>query len=132
MRLSLLLALVVSLIGAIGCSNEKSDHGRVTGNVTLDGAPVTGSIMFTPAGGASPAGGNIEAGKYEVEVPLGASKVAISSPKVVGQRKLYNTPESPTQPIMDESLPAKYNAKTELTIDVQPGANEQDFPLTTK
>jgi hypothetical protein len=33
---------------------------------------------------------------------------------------------------MDESLPAKYNDASELTLDVQPGENEQDYHLTTK
>ena len=66
-----------------------------------------------------------------VIVPLGSSAVAIRVPRAAGQRKLYNTPDSPVQTIMEESLPAKYNDETELTIDVKPGKNEQDYDLKT-
>ena len=52
-------------------------------------------------------------------------------PKVMGEKKLYNTPDSPKQKILAESLPAKYNDQTELKLDVQRGENRQDFSLTT-
>lgn len=70
-------------------------------------------------------------GKYSADVPIGPSKVAIRVPKVIGQRKLYNTPDSPVQPLMDESLPAKFNDETELTLDVKPGETQGDFDLKT-
>jgi hypothetical protein len=36
------------------------------------------------------------------------------------------------KPLMDESLPAKYNDASELTIDVKPGEGQQDYQLSTK
>ena len=60
------------------------------------------------------------------------SKVAIRVPKVVGERKLYDTPDSPVQPLMEESLPPEFNDRTELTLDVKPGVNERDFDLKAK
>lgn len=127
------VAVMLTVMGATGCGGGKSNRGQVTGAVTVDGAVATGSITFTPEDGTSRrAGGPIEAGKFSVEVPVGVSKVAINVPKTVGQRKLYNTPDSPMQPIMEETLPAKYNNATELTIEVKPGENPQDFDLKTK
>jgi hypothetical protein len=59
-------------------------------------------------------------------------KVSLSATKVVGKKKIYPTPESPEMDITVESLPARYNENTELTLDVKPGKNEKDFPLTSK
>lgn len=129
-RSGVFLAAVVALTGCGGNPNR----GNVAGTVTVDGQPAeSGAISFAPVDGKSPTtGGPIEAGRYAVEVPFGTSKVAIRVPKVVGQRKLYDTPDSPVQPIMEERLPAKYNDATELTIDVKPGDNPHDFDLKTK
>lgn len=122
----LTLALVMS-----GCGDDGLPMGEVTGTVTVDGEPAqTGSIAFFPTDGKSPtAGGAIEGGRYTAQVPLGESKVEVRVSKIVGHRKLYDTPDSPTQPLLEEVLPAKYNSQTELLIDVTSGVNEQDYDL---
>lgn len=116
----------------VGCA--KPTTGTVSGTITVDGAPAKmGSIAYFPTDRKSrTAGGEIVDGKYTATVPLGTSKVEIRVPKVVGQKKLYDTPNSPIKPLMDESLPARYNDASELTIDVKPGENPQDYQLTTK
>jgi hypothetical protein len=92
-----------------------------------------GAITFFPVDGkARTTGTKIIGGKYNANVPLGLQKVEIHVPKVIGRKKLYNTPDSPMEDITDESLPAKYNRQSELQLDVKPGNNEQDFNLTTK
>ncbi len=55
-----------------------------------------------------------------------------TSPKAVGKKKLYDTPESPTQEVFEEVLPQKYNEATELRIDVQKGKNEKNWELSSK
>jgi hypothetical protein len=106
----------------------------VQGTITINGTlPANGAIAFTPVSGAAPtAGGKIVDGKYSVDVPLGKSKVAIRVPKVVGQRKLYASRNSPVQPLMEESLPEKFNDNTELTLDIVSGTTPGDFQLQTK
>jgi hypothetical protein len=126
--------LILPLLVAIaGCGNSNSGRSQVHGTVTVNGTPpASGAIAFTPVDGAAPtSGGSIVDGKYSVDVPIGQSKVAIRVPRVVGQRKLYNTPDSPVQPTMEESLPAKFNDETELTLDVKPGETQGDFDLKT-
>jgi hypothetical protein len=115
-----------------GC--EKPTKGVVTGTVTVDNVPAkSGSIAFFPLDQKSTtAGGEILDGQYAAEVPFGKFKVEIRVPKVVGEKKLYNTPNSPIMPLLEESLPAKYNDQTELTIVVEPGENQQDFQLGTR
>ena len=121
------------LVAIAGCGNSKSGRSRVHGNVTVNGTPpASGAIAFTPVDGAAPtAGGEIVDGKYSVDVPIGQSMVAIRVPRVVGQRKLYNTPDSPVQPLMEESLPAEFNDETKLTLDIKPGETQGDFDLKT-
>jgi hypothetical protein len=118
---------------AAGCSG-KATKGDVAGTVTIDGVPAeAGSISFTPVDGQSAtAGGSIEQGRYAAEVPPGKMKVEIRVAKVVGQRKLYDTADSPMAPIMEEVLPAKYNDATELVVEIKLGENEHNFDLTTK
>lgn len=124
--------MLLSAILISGCA--KPNIGVVTGTVIVDGSPAkNGSIAFFPVNRkSSTAGSEILAGRYMAQVPLGAVKVEIRVPKVIGQKKLYETPDSPIKQILAESLPAKYNDQTELTFDVQPGQNLRDFQLTSK
>jgi hypothetical protein len=131
----------VSLVGLFafptlyaGCNGQDPNRGQVTGMVIVDGQPaVKGDISFTPIDGNSPAaGGEIIDGRYTANAYTGPSKVAVRVPKVVGQRKLYDTPDSPVQPIMEESLPPENNDETTLIFDVKPGPNNQDFSLRSK
>jgi hypothetical protein len=123
-------ALSVALTVLIGCGGGDG-MADVTGTVTIDGTPAEkGSVTFLPADGKSAtAGGEIVNGKYSARVPLGTSKVQIRVPKVAGKKKLYNTPDSPMQDILEEVLPAKYNDKTELTFEVKAGKNEKNWEL---
>jgi hypothetical protein len=125
-------AVLIVMLVIAGCAEPTA--GVVTGTVTVDGAPAkTGSIAFFPVNRkSSTAGAEIIDGNYTATVPLGAAKVEIRVSKVVGQKKLYDTPDSPIQTVMAESLPPKYNDATELTLDVRPGTNEQDYQLTTQ
>ena len=126
--------LAFAVVAMAGCSKGDPNQSEVSGTVTVDGQPAKeGAIAFIPVSGNAPtAGGVIAEGKYTAKVHVGAAKVEIRIPKVVGQKKLYDTPDSPVRPIMDESLPAKYNEQSELTLDVTPGTTEKNFDLSTK
>jgi hypothetical protein len=102
--------------------------------VTVDGHRLPqGSIAFFPVDGQTrTSGGEIFDGKYSASVPVGQMKVNISGPKITGYKKLYNRPGSPERPTFGEALPARYNEKTELTLDVKPGRNEKNFELQSK
>ncbi|MBX3433665.1 MAG: hypothetical protein KF847_10125 [Pirellulales bacterium] len=128
------VASIGFLSSAMGCSRTPTNRAEVAGVVTVDGNPaVGGAIALTPVDGQSPTvGGKIANGRFALIAPLGVAKVAIRVPKQAGERKLYDTPDSPSRPVMIESLPKKYNDETELTIDVKPGSNEQNFDLFTK
>jgi len=118
----------------VGCS---SDVTRVTvkGKVTLDGQLIDkGLVEFIPADGKTPSakGGVIVDGQYSAEVVPGPVIVKITSPKVIGTKKRYDTPDSPIDDVLAERIPAKFNEDTILKETIQPNQKELDFKLVTK
>lgn len=130
----LLAACLIVAPFAVGCGPSGPPMGEVSGTVTIDGQPAqTGSVAFFPTDGvSSTAGGPITEGKYTAKVPLGEAKVEIRVPREVGQKKLYNTPDSPVASVFAETLPPKYNDQSELLYTVEKGRQEKNFELTTK
>ena len=118
---------------AVGVGCRPPTDGAISGTVSVDGTPAAkGSIAFVPTDGKSPpAGGEITDGRYSARVAPGKARVEIRVPKVIGQRKLYDTPDSPFKQVLVESLPRKYNDQSELTVDVSLGDNTRDFDLRT-
>lgn len=127
----LLLLLALSLLAA-GCGG--SDLATVTGTVTVDGEPAkVGAIAFFAADGRAPsAGAPIIDGRYSAEVSPGLCHVQIRVSKVVGEKRIYDTPDSPVRKIWAEALPPKFNDNTELELDIRPGTNEKNYDLSTK
>src|SRR5262245_22811185 len=102
------LAAVVLAAGLVaGCTPSGAKSGTVTGLVTLDGQPLkSGLIRFVPTDGKTPtADAPITDGRYSALVPLGEKRVEISSGKVVGKTKMYDTPDSPVVEQTVELLP---------------------------
>ncbi|WP_146450383.1 hypothetical protein [Bythopirellula polymerisocia] len=115
-----------------GCSDPST--ALVTGSVTVDGEPAQiGAISFLPADNqGTPVGASIEDGEYTAQVPFGLKKVEVRVSKEMGKKKMYDTPDSEVKVIRREALPPKYNSQTELTFDVKPGENRQDYHLKTE
>ena len=127
------LCYFVILCSILGCGPEPN-VGQISGTVSFNEKPVAkGSISFVPANGQGPSGGGeIVNGKYKCDAALGSCKVEIRSPKVVGKRKLYDTPNSPEQEVYEEVLPQKYNEATELIVEIKKGSNEKNWDLKLK
>jgi hypothetical protein len=130
-----------AVVGGLGaavllfCGCPAPKDAEVSGTVTVDGQLIeSGAIRFDPVDGQTPtAGGLIKDGRYSVRVPITTMKVSISAPKVVGKKKIYaDQPNSPEMPITVEALPARYNEKTELRLEVKPGVNPKDWELQGK
>ncbi|MDB5391984.1 MAG: hypothetical protein JWM11_7630 [Planctomycetaceae bacterium] len=127
----LVLIIAVSLTG---CGGSKGPaEGTISGKVTLDGKPLEkGAISFQPTDGlGKSAGGKIVNGYYSTTATLGPKKVQIQAPKVVGTFKAYDTPDSPVLDKIEELIPAKYNAQSELKIDVKTGSTTANFDHET-
>ncbi|MEX2172364.1 MAG: hypothetical protein WD851_23795 [Pirellulales bacterium] len=127
------VVLCIALALLAGC-NSQPTQGTLEGKVTLDGAPLkSGLIRFVPTDGQTPtADATITDGTFRATVPPGEKRVEINAPQVTGQRKAYDTPDSPTVDVVHELLPTKYNVNSELVFTVQAGSQTPEFALQSK
>jgi hypothetical protein len=120
--------LFVLFAFAVGCN--KSD-GRVTvkGNVTFDGTPLDmGAVTFFPKGSGVSSGGSIEKGLYTSDLMPGSYIVQITANRETG-KMLPVPPGEPPIKEYEQYIPAKYNTKSELTIEVDK-KSKQEFNFT--
>lgn len=127
------LLIAVALLPLAGC--EKANARKaVSGTVAFKGVPLdTGSIAFlSPIDGMQLGGAAIKDGKFQMPAEMGLEpgtyKVSISSPKGVGERTPEQIEVGASAP-GKEQIPAEYNTKTKLTIEVT-GGGSNVFPLT--
>lgn len=126
-----LVALLAGLLA--GCSSGPAS-ATVSGEVKVDGKPVEkGVISFSATEGAGqPATANIENGKYSVTTTAGKKMVQISAPVLIDKKKESTAPDAAWIEITKESLPDRYHARSELTLDVQAGSNTKNWELETR
>ena len=106
----------------VGCGDTVSRPDRhVTGTVTFDGKSVlTGSITFRPVDGKSAqSSGEIADGKFDLLVFPGKHRVEITAARPVpgGKDTGMGVPQ-------ETYIPARYNAKSELTAVVERGTGK--------
>jgi hypothetical protein len=123
--------IIVPLCFALFCpSCTRQDGpplGRVTGLVTLDGAPVAGAgLEFIADAGGVAYGKTDASGHYQMSFGasrtgaiVGKNRVRITSGDhvAVGDKKYEST----------EVFPKKYNISSEQFVDVKKGSNRFDF-----
>ena len=132
-----LILLGMFLAAALGCGD--SDRAAISGQVTLDGEPVDGGVIILIPGdgnGQSAGWGEITEGRYSIPSkrgPIaGTQKVDIRWNRKTG-RKIKAVP--PAQGMVDEVaniIPARYNTKSELEVDLGTGNNQMDFELESE
>jgi hypothetical protein len=129
MRRVLVSVFVGLVLSVTGCGPGEV---VVSGNVTLDGKPLEeGNIAFRPfpATATSEATGSpIQGGKYQLKVRPGRYRIEITAARAAPG------PKDPlgTTPPPKSIIPEKYNARSELTEEVQAGTNEFNFTLTSR
>ncbi|GAA4431440.1 carboxypeptidase-like regulatory domain-containing protein [Bremerella cremea] len=125
------VALLVVLVGG-GCTpSPYGDLGLVTGTVTYEGQPYPNAmVLFTPTAGGRPSRGiTDESGKYEL-IYIRTTRGALPGDHTV----MITTvpPPSEERKIFKETLPPRYNTRTELQHTVELGENVIDFDLEKK
>jgi len=125
---------VAAVFLAAGCGGD--GRSKVHGFVKHQGKPLkAGVISFIEEGAIAPSGGSaIIDGRYEVPAEAGLKPgkyaVAISAPENKSKAAAEQAMPGMSGPPPKETLPAKYNSKTELRAEVKAGAkNEFDFDL---
>ena len=56
----------------------------------------------------------------------------MTAPKVIGQQKAYDTPDSPVMDLLAEQLPLEYNGESQLKAAVSREKKTFDFALKSK
>jgi hypothetical protein len=145
------LALGLLVVLPLGCGRPSSTPGKLSGNVSIDGAPVTGGDLYIHT-----AGGAIHAiitptGSYTAtDLPTGDWKVTVNTeslnpkrkkaPKVYGGKKDAIAP-IPTGPQSTPSgagggvfveIPTRYMdaSSTPLTVTITAGSQTKNIELT--
>ena len=135
-----LLSLSFSLAGCGGGGSDQPELGQVKGTITMDGSPLADvSVTFSPDSGRPATGKTDVAGNYELiyirNTPgckLGHNKVMISNSTEEDEMEQEGDDAVQTAPSDENEIPAKYNDKTTLEADVQPGENSFNFDLKKK
>jgi len=121
-----------------GCSSQSYEGPKrfeMSGTVTFDGKPITeGTISLIPAGGRGSrrVAATIENGAYSIPEEsgpnLGKYSVEICAYEPVGPpgAAINEDMSVPTKQV----LPAKFNDKTTLEVEIVDGENVHDFTLT--
>ena len=137
------IACLLTLAVTSGCGPGGVERAVVSGTVTHNGRPLEqGQIRFVPEAGQKlpSSGAIITEGDYvagsQGGVPIGKHKIQIESWRPTAKWLKEHGPPGPDA-VWDmipqqQIIPAKYNAKTELSITIEPGSKEivQDFNLT--
>lgn len=131
-QLITLLSIVIA-IAVTGCDSGPAEFA-VTGEVTFNGEPLKeGLILFEPTDGTGDShDASIKDGKYSANVTAGDKLVRITANEVVGQKKAYDTPDSPMVDITKEIIPPKFNRQSKLTATIASDASKHDFNLVDK
>jgi hypothetical protein len=130
--LRVLACALVTLTLAAGCDDGPAT-GEVSGTIRVAGhvPPAGSSITFIPLDGKSPtAGALLDEGRYRVQVPVGPTRVEIRVPRPVTKVGPKVAGPGSEGGLIEESLPARYNDASELTLEVKSGTNHKDWDLT--
>ena len=123
------------LVLACGCSNTgvKNKLGRVSGKVTLGGAPLADAlVMFSGIQGGSPSAGRTDAtGTYALVFSRNINGAEVGSHTVTISTYQPATDDPPKAEV-PEKVPLKYrdpDGKDALKAEVKGGSNTIDFAL---
>jgi hypothetical protein len=109
---------VLFVIALAGC-NPSGCRVTIQGNVTMDGTPLDkGTMTFFPAGSGVSSGGSIDKGRYTSELMPGQYVVQITANRETGKRIPSPYSGEPPAKEYEQYIPARYNTKSELTIEV--------------
>lgn len=127
-----IIGILSSTMLLAGCgSGSKSGEVEVKGTATIDGEPIpNGSISFIAADKSAPTGGGvIKDGQFTAFTMPGPKKVLVVGNKVVGQEKLYDTPDSPTRDKLESIVPPQYQAERTTPLEVTIEGPQDDLKL---
>lgn len=146
-RALLTVALSTFVLNLCGCGtpSDRPELGEVTGTITMDGEPLSEIVVvFNPDNGRPARGKTDMDGMYELTYigktkgcKVGHNRVEIA-PSEEGEEDSEDSSDTENvgaakRPLRGRvQVPARYNSKSELEVDVEPGKNVFDFKLESK
>lgn len=138
-----LLVLGLICLSLVGCGSkgDQPELGTVNGTVTLDGQPLAGvAVVFQPDNGRPSRGMTDAQGKYELiyirqtkGAKVGPHRVEIAPSEDGGVEETEGDSEggstAGSKPAAKSKIPARYNSKSELNVQVKSGDNKLNFEL---
>ena len=103
--------------------------------MTLDGQPLENAFLeFIPTGdkGSGSSGRTNAAGEYGLMFSRDTQGAFLGPHRVRITTREITVDERQREVWLPERVPARYNAQTELTSEVKPGANRFDFDLQSE
>jgi len=123
------LTLLIAAILAAGCG-EKQAANVVSGKVTLDGEPVSGTVVFIGADSKEASAPTNLEGAYKIEnPPLGQCKVLVRG--MAGLTGTAPPKDAPSMGKQGAAPPPKYGAvtTTDLSYEVKAGKHTYNIEL---
>lgn len=126
--------LICLSLALAACGGRPDGLVGVSGTVSLDGQPLPeATLLFKPVGGGRPSAAiTDQRGDYELEYTAGTYgarpgryRVSITTARTVEE-------ESGQEVSVPEKLPPKYNARTELEVEVGQSGQPIDFELDSE
>jgi len=143
-RIRARLPLLLAGLGLSGCSAGDDDLPRqpVSGTVRFDGKNLArGTILFFPdnrtkSDGSNPTGDVILNGRFSIPRRKGPTpgkyKISIFAERARADRIQHEASPGSIDPRADTKIPAKFNAATELEVEVKEGGiKELKIDLTS-
>lgn len=126
------------IAATIGCGGDPNvpPLGTVHGKVTLNGQPVDGAtVEFIPEGGRPSIGVADANGEYSLlfKADVPGAVIGKHAVRITSQRsRSGGEGDAPLVEARAETIPAKYNDQTTLSVEVTSGDNTHDFSLEGK
>jgi hypothetical protein len=126
MRICPVAILLLSTVLFLACRQRGPELGNVQGTITLDNRPLAlATVIFEPkTGGRASKAITDQKGHYILVYLRDMPGTQIGSHIV----KIFTATENDPK----ERIPARYNKKTTLSVEVGAGTNEHDFNLSSR
>ena len=127
---------LAALLGLSACGDAGPSRQPVSGTITLDGKPLAaGTVVFAPLDGLTAATAEVRDGAYRIDRSAGPApgryQVEVRAEVPTGKQVLNPDAPSETMAEFRSIVPPRYNARTELAVEVKPDADNA-FPFELK
>jgi hypothetical protein len=137
-----IVGILIVFQSGCGGRGDQPELGEVTGTIKLDGKPLSGiTVVFQPESGRPASGVTDAEGNYELTyirqtkgAKVGPNRVEIA-PSEDGESEEAEAEEGESESVTSPTrsgkptIPARYNVRSELKVDVKAGTNTFDFDL---